>query len=136
MMTITEKVSYIKGLAEGLKLDENKDEVKIINAIIDVLDDIALSVADLEDELAMVEETVDAIDEDLEDLEDYVCEECGDCEGCDGCYDDEDFFEVTCPACEETFTVDSGVLEDGSIECPNCGESLEFDIDFDDEEDE
>lgn len=136
MMTITEKVAYLRGLVEGMKLDDGKDEVKIINAVIDVLDDIALSVADLEDEVACVEEYVDDIDADLEDLEDYVFDEC-DCEECEGdCfdYDDDELYEVTCPQCEETITIDSQIVEEGSIECPNCGAELEFDVDLDDEE--
>ena len=48
-MTVTEKVSYLKGLAEGLGIDETQKEGKIIKAIIDVLDDVAFTVADLED---------------------------------------------------------------------------------------
>ena len=32
-MTIGEKVSYIKGLAEGLKVDESTNEGKVITAI-------------------------------------------------------------------------------------------------------
>ena len=68
-MTITEKISYIKGLTEGLKLDENKDEVKVINAIIDLLDDMAASVTDIEDVVGEMGEQLDAVDEDLADLE-------------------------------------------------------------------
>ena len=33
---------------------------------------------------------------------------------------------MTCPACENTITIDEDVLALGSIECPNCGETLEF----------
>ena len=68
----------------------------------------------------------DDYDEDDED-EDEGC--CGSC-CCDE--DDEDdgeepvFYEVTCPACENTITIDEDVLNLGSIECPNCGETLEF----------
>ena len=40
-MNLTERIAYIRGLAEGLKLDESKDEVKVINAIIDLLEDMA-----------------------------------------------------------------------------------------------
>ena len=58
-MTITEKVSYLKGLAEGLSIDDTTKEGKIIKAIIDVLDDVAFSVADLEDGLAEVCDQVD-----------------------------------------------------------------------------
>ena len=36
------------------------------------------------------------------------------------------FYEVTCPACGNTITIDEDVLDLGAIECPNCGETLEF----------
>lgn len=138
-MTLTEKAAYIKGLAEGLSLDASKPETKIINALIDLVDDLALTACDLEDELALVGEQVDAVDEDLDALESYVYDD-DDCDcDCDCCCDDddEDFFEVECPACGEVINVDEGILECGSIECPNCGESLEFDIEYDeDAEDE
>ena len=136
-MTLTEKAAYIKGLAEGLSLDASKPETKIINALIDLVDDISLSVCDLEDELVLVGEQVDAVDEDLDALESYVYDD-DDCDCCcDDCCDDEDeFFEVECPACGEVINVDEGILESGSIECPACGENLEFDIEYDDEEEE
>lgn len=136
-MTLTEKAAYIKGLAEGLSLDASKPETKIINALIDLVDDLSLSVCDLEDELVLVGEQVDAVDEDLDALESYVYDD-DDCDCCcDDCCDDEDeFFEVECPACGEVINVDEGILESGSIECPNCGENLEFDIEYDEEEDD
>ena len=137
-MTLTEKAAYIKGLAEGLGLDESKPETKIINALLDLIDDLSLSVSDLEDELVLVGEQVDAVDEDLDALESYVYDD-DDCDcDCDCCCDDEDdeFFEVECPACGEVINVDEGILESGSIECPNCGENLEFDIEYEDNEEE
>ena len=139
-MTLTEKAAYIKGLAEGLGLDENKPETKIINALLDLIDDISLTVSDLEDELVLVGEQVDAVDEDLDALESYVYDD-DDCDcdcDCDCCCDDDDdeFFEVECPACGEVINVDEGILESGSIECPNCGENLEFDIEYEDEDEE
>lgn len=126
-MTVTEKVAYIKGLVDGLKLDDDKDEVKVIKAIIELLDDMALTVSDLEDGLDVVGEQIDEIDEDLADLETYVYEEDDDC-----CCDDDcdcDCYEIECPACHEIICVDDEILEDGSIDCPNCGELLEFDFD-------
>ncbi len=137
-MTLTEKAAYIKGLAEGLALDANKPETKIINALIDIIDDLSLAVADLEDELVLVGEQVDAVDEDLDALESYVYDD-DDCDCdccCDDCDDEDEFFEVECPACGEVINVDEGILESGSIECPNCGENLEFDIEYDDEEED
>ena len=137
-MTLTEKAAYIKGLADGLNLDADKPETKIINALLDLVDDMALSVCDLEDELALVGEQVDAVDEDLDALESYVyddddCDCCCD-DDCDCC--DDDFFEVECPACGEIINVDEGILESGSIQCPNCNENLEFDIEYDEDVDE
>ncbi len=133
-MTVTEKVAYLKGLAEGLALDESKPEAKLIKAMIDVLDDIALSVSDLEDGLDLISEQLDAVDEDLDELEGFVYEELDDC-CCDDCCDDDDeeeeYYDVECPSCGEVICVDGDILEEGSINCPNCNELLEFEIDCD-----
>lgn len=137
-MTVTEKVAYLKGLTEGLGLDAEKSETKVIKAMMDVLEDLALTVTDLEEDVDIMAEQLDAVDEDLGDLEEFIYdEEDCDCDcGCD-CDDcDDDLYEVECPACHESVYVDESILEDGSIECPNCGENLEFEIEFDDEEGE
>ena len=68
-MTITEKVAYLKGLMEGMKIDPESNEGKLWKAIMDVLADLALSVEDLEDYTSELTEQVDAIDEDLDQLE-------------------------------------------------------------------
>lgn len=138
-MTLNEKISYIKGLAEGLKLDESKDEVKVLNAIIELLDDMAVSVTDMEDLYDEMSEQLDEVDEDLAALEDEVycdedCESC--CCGCEddndedmyGFADDEAYYEVTCGKCGETICVSEDVLLCGEIDCPKCGEHLEFDF--------
>lgn len=119
-MTVTEKVAYLKGLAKGLDLAQDKAETKMFNAIMEVLEDMALTVSDLEDEVAELGEQVDAVDEDLADVEEFVF---GD--------DDDDMYEVECPACHETIYLDESILEDGAIECPNCGTELEFDLECD-----
>ncbi len=129
-MNLTEKIAYIKGLAEGLNLDESKAEVKVINAIVDLLDDMAYSVADMEELYDELSAQVDEIDQDLADVESDVYDD-EDCDCCD-CCDDEDeedpFYEVTCGACGQTLNVSEDVLLEGEIECPNCGELLEFDF--------
>ena len=134
-MTVTEKVAYLKGLAEGLALDESKPEAKLIKAMIDVLDDIALSVSDLEDGLDLISEQLDAVDEDLDELEGFVYEDLDDCccDDCDDCCDEdeEEYYDVECPSCGEVICVDGDILEEGSINCPQCNELLEFEIDYD-----
>lgn len=145
-MTLSEKIAYIRGLADGLKLDDDKDEIKVINAIIDLLDDVAYAVEDIEDLYDELSQQVDEIDEDLGAVEDDFyddycdCDDCdNDCEDCDccDCYDDDEaFYEVTCGKCEEQICVSEDILLEGEIECPNCGEILEFDFSglFDDDE--
>ena len=141
-MTTSEKVAYLKGLMEGMKLDKKSDETKLFGVIADILADMAEDIEDVASDLYDLGEDVDAISDDLSDVEDYLCgdedwDEDEDYE--DDEYEDEDeeplFFEVTCPACEETITVDEDVLNLGTIQCPNCGEMMEFEFD-EDEEDE
>ena len=138
-MTTIEKVAYLKGLFEGMEIDESTKEGKLLKAVVEVLGELAEDHADLEDYVAELTEQVDAVDEDLSSLEDVVYEELddecdGDCEGCDDL--DDDLYDVTCPSCKESFEVDEETLLDGGVDCPNCGEHLEFDIEDDEDEDE
>ncbi len=140
-MNTTERVAYIKGLAEGLDLDESTKEGKLLKAIIEVLGDMAEDAVDLEDYVAELSEQVDAVDEDLSTLEEVVYDELDDeddCDcDCDCCGDwDEDLYDVTCPSCGEEIVVDGETLLDGSIDCPNCGELLEFELEEDEEDEE
>ena len=114
-MEISEKVAYLKGLAEGLDLDTESKEGKLIAAIIDVLDDMSEALLDLEDELCDVEEGLDAVSDDLSEVEECLFE-LDDDEDED---DDEEYFETTCPVCEEEIVFDEDTLEAGEVVCPN-----------------
>mgnify|MGYP006898305640 CR=1 FL=1 len=127
-MEITEKVAYLKGLAEGMELDTEKKEGKLLAAIIDVLDDIALEIADMKADQEELYDGLDAVSDDLEDVEDAVFGEDDEDEEDVYEYEDEDCYATTCPTCEETIYFDESVLEDGEVICPNCGEKLEFDL--------
>lgn len=130
-MTLTEKVAYLKGLAAGLDLDKDSKETKIFEAMFDILEDMALTVSDIDEDLSTVEDLVDAIDEDLDELEEYIyCDEDEDDFCC--CGDEDDLYEVECPSCGEEIYLDDEMLDEEFIECPACGEKLELDIDFDD----
>ena len=133
-MEIMEKVAYLKGLAEGMELDVEKKEGKLLAAIIDVLEEIALDLEDLWDNTTEVADGLDVVSEDLEDVEDLLF---GDDEDDDDEEDeyyedelgeDEECYATTCPTCEETIFFDESILEDGEVICPNCGEKLEFDL--------
>ena len=129
-MGVSEKVAYLKGLAEGLGLDAESKEGKLFAAIIDVLDEMAEEILDLEEEMADIEEGLDAVSDDLSEVEEtlYELEDEFDDDDDEDEEDEEDCFMTTCPACEEEIFFDETVLEDGEVVCPNCGEKLEFDL--------
>lgn len=134
-MTICEKIAYLKGMADGMELEkETSKEAKLLKAMVDVLEEIGYSIEDLEDEVELVSEGLDTVSEDLEDVEEFLFGDEDDYdEDEDEEYDeDDDFFEVSCPNCEEDLVIDSDVLEAGFIQCPNCGDK--FAIDLSDEE--
>lgn len=151
-MTISEKAAYLKGLMDGLELDTEKAEGKMISAIVDLLGDVTRRLADVEETTIAISDELDEIEEDLDAIEDFILDEEDEDEYDD--YDDEDDFfddeeeyeegfdfgdedstiyEVKC-ACGEVIDFDEETLEAGSITCPNCGEHLEFSLEDEDEE--
>lgn len=141
-MTASEKVAYLKGLAEGLGVDSDSKEGKLLLAVIDVLDSLATDVEDLEATAAGLADSIDDIGADMEYLEDLCLgdmdededydEDCdGECESCGCCEEPE--YEVTCPQCGRVIAIYDEDLEFGSIRCPDCDAELEFDFDEDEE---
>ena len=124
-MTITERAAYIKGLAEGLGIDDSTKEGKIINALIGAIDDMSLTISDLESQIDELSEQVETIDEDLGSLEEDFYDLDDEC-GC-GCEDDEDddYLESI------HNMIRTEMVEEGQTTCPNCGELLEFDLEED-----
>ena len=123
-MTISEKVAYLKGLAEGLDLDTEKSkEGKLISVMIGILEEMAMSIEDLEENDLDLGEEIDALSDDLADVEEIVF---GDDE--DEADDEDDYFEVECPNCEEPLIIDDEVLAEGMIQCPNCEEKFSLDL--------
>jgi len=131
-----EKVSYIKGLAEGLGLQkEDSKEARILMNIIELLRDIVDAIDELEASQAEQDDFIDAINEDLTDIQNDIYGEDEDLD----MDEDTHYVEVTCPHCQETVYFDEEVFEEeDDIICPNCGkpiyEEVEEEYDGDDEE--
>ena len=150
-MTLSEKSAYLKGLMEGMKLSTETDEGKMIAAIVELLGDVTKTLGDVQETTIAISDELDEIEDDLDAIEDFIMsmdeDEYDDYED----DDDEDYdfddleegfdfgdeettiYEVTC-ACGEVIAFDEETLEEGSIVCENCGETLEFSFDDDDEE--
>ena len=124
-MTISEKVAYLKGLAEGLNLDTEKSkEGKLISVMIGILEEVGLSIEDLEENALALGEEIDVLSDDLADVESVVFDED---ENDEEDYDD-DWFEVECPTCEEPLIIDDEALAEGFIQCPNCQSKFSLDL--------
>ena len=152
-MTINEKAAYLKGLMEGLQLDTEKAEGKMIAAIVDLLGDVTKKLTNVEDTTIAISDELDEIEEDLDAIEDFIMDEDEDDYDDDeddfDDYDDEDFeeegfdfgdedttiYEVKC-ICGNVIAFDEETLEAGSIVCDKCGETLEFSFEDEDEDEE
>lgn len=121
-MTISEKVAYLKGMYDGMALEETSKEAKLIGGILDVLEEVGLSIEDLEDTCDAMDEELEAVSEDLADVEEIVYDEEEDDE------EDDDFFEIECPNCGADLCIDEDVLEAGEVECPACEEKFAIDL--------
>ena len=153
-MTISEKAAYLKGLMDGLNLDTEKPEGKMIASIVELLGDVTKRLTDVEETTIAISDELDEIEEDLDAIEDFILDEEDEDEDYDWDDDDDDddwddddeegfdfgdedsiIYEVKC-ACGEVINFDEETLEEGSMTCPNCGELLEFSVEEDEEEEE
>ena len=138
-MTVSEKVAYLKGLADGLELEkEPSKEGKLLVKIIDILEDLALSVEDREVESEAASGELEALAEDVADLENIVFDKWDDDwdEPDDDAFDllEDELFEKECPSCGDSIIIDESVLDVGEVVCPNCGDSFSLDLVEEDEE--
>ena len=115
----------MKGLAEGLGLDGQTKEGKLLTVMMDILDDMALELQDMREGQIDLEEALDAVSDDLSDVESRVYED----EDEEEDEEDGEVYQTTCPSCGEEIFFDETILEDGGVRCPDCGEKLEFDLD-------
>ena len=74
-MTLSEKSAYLKGLMEGMKLDTETNEGKLISEIISMLQDVAENVSDLEEVVDCISDELDCIEEDLDNIDDYLLDD-------------------------------------------------------------
>ncbi len=152
-MTLSEKSAYLKGLMEGMELKTDSNEGKMIAAIVELLGDVTKTLSDVQETTIAISDELDEIEDDLDAIEDFIMDEDDDYDDDDedddfDYEDDEDedleegfdfgdeettIYEVRC-ACGNVIDFDEETLEAGSIVCPNCGETLEFSLDEDDED--
>ena len=115
MSYLTERASYLQGLAEGLKISEDTNEGKLILAMLDLIDEMACEIDDLDERQTDVEELLSDLTEDFDDDD-----------------DDMDYYEITCENCGNKIYIDEDLLDsDEEICCQVCGEKIEIEFDYD-----
>jgi len=133
MRDISEKVSYLQGLTEGVNLTDGSPQGKIVAGILDVLDEMADMISALRCDFDGMKEYVDDMDDDLCELEESFM-----------MHQDHNVVETECPNCGEELFFESVLLDDDDvieITCPSCNEVIyindgSFDFDFDLDPDE
>ena len=121
MSRLTDKISYLQGLAEGMKLNPEKDSHRLILGILEVLGEAGDSFEALAEAHQELREYVESIDEDLADLEDCCYED--DDEDLPG--DEEELIEYECPHCGGMIEIEPDEVDfDDETLCPFCGKDL------------
>ena len=135
-MTITEKVAYIQGLFDGMRLDTEKSgEARILSEVLDVLREVGQQLDGMEASMDQFDGDLDTLEDAVAGLEEAVFEEDGQEAGLDGSDgEEEDFFQSPCPTCGEDLVVDDEALAARLVECPVC--HGKFALSFDEDEDE
>ncbi len=130
---LSERVNYIKGLMEGMQFDTATNEGKLIKALVDVVEDLAISAEDLENTQDQILDVIDEYEERIGDIESDLYE--------DG-YEEDIDEPLVCPECGEEIDFDELGIDDTvkSFKCPECGtkidiEWLDCDEDAEDAED-
>jgi len=143
-MHYLKKFGFLKGLAEGLHIDGQAPEGRIILSMIDLFEDMTDALAemknaqdDLRREFTDVKRDVEHLGESVDELDEFLKafsksfsslldnlpEEKPDVHE-----PEETFYEVKCPKCGEEITLNEAMLGQGSIRCPKCKGLLEFDL--------
>ena len=133
-MTVMERVAYLKGLYEGLDIDTDKKEGKLLAGMLSAMEELAEAVTDLKQQN---EELLDELDDVYEEISAITEDFLADDEDAEMNLDlEQELYQVVCPTCGEVIYLDEDMLETGSIACGACGEELEFDLSGLDDSDE
>jgi DNA-directed RNA polymerase subunit delta len=128
MKRITDRTSYLRGLAEGLNIDKEKAENKLMLEMLNVMDEMAQEILELDGDMDELDEYVASMESDLSDVEDMLFED-GDEDGLEDAdafgEDEAEEISVTCPHCGKEFTIEATEINfDDDVVCPACGKSI------------
>ena len=130
-MGISENAAYLKGLAEGMNLDSNSNEGKIIVKMLDLIEEMSEKINILESQQEELYSYMEGMAEDLVNIEndlyseaDSDFEDYSDLNDGEDEYSDEEYYEVECPSCGEKICFTEEFDLDNFM-CPACGNKID-----------
>ena len=142
-MSVTKRVTYLKGLAEGLNLGSDTKEEKLLQIIIEVLEEMAVEIEELSENVTAIDDDMSVLVEDMQELEEiFFDEEESSCSCASPNVVDEisaqnepnvkdtgpQFYGLNCPTCQSEINIEASALRQGVINCPSCKERLELEL--------
>jgi len=141
MSQLSGKVQYLRGLADGLHVENESKEGKLLLALIDAMEEFAREVARIDAELSELDDVVDNIEVDLEAFDEMLFgdDDDWDDDDDDDDWDDDDdekdtvvrelnegaFIEYECPHCRSKIYYDAKAFDlSHEHTCPDCGKEL------------
>lgn len=120
MKDISDRVSYLQGLSEGLNINDGSPQGKVLSGMLSVMEEMSEAIFCIQRELDEFKDYIESIDQDLLNLEEdfsrdqdqvmeFKCPNCGEklwVESDDEDYDDA--MEITCPKCNEVVFINEG----------------------------
>jgi hypothetical protein len=127
-MDLSKKVGLLKARAKDAAVDgDSAAQAALLEAAIDLIGELTEQLVALTEDYKDLDEEVQEIEEELDDLNALLLDEDFDDEEEDG-FDPDGLFKVVCPNCGAAIQIDDEALENGSLLCPGCKETLEFEF--------
>lgn len=125
--TLEKRISYLRGLTDGLEIEESTREGKILSEVIQILDDMYGEMLALDARMEETESYVEAVDEDLSDLELLLYDEDDELYEVIDEDDLEEYYDLD--DSEDAFVYDERRNDDEfetsyEFECPSCQEVI------------
>ena len=125
MKRMTDRTSYLRGFAEGLNIDKEKAENKLMLEMLSVMEEMAQKVVEIDGDLDELDEYVASMESDLSDVEDMLYADGDEDEDDETDDEDDEEIDVSCPHCGKEFTIEAGEVNfDDDVLCPACGKSI------------
>ncbi|MGE5559270.1 MAG: CD1247 N-terminal domain-containing protein [Bacillota bacterium] len=122
MAKLTKSAAYLQGLISGADFQPDEKTKLIWEGLLKYCGDVAETCETLEARLNDLEDYLQSMDEDLSQLEEDFYQ----FEITENNEEENTFYELNCPNCQENLCIEEMVLNGRNVEvlCPTCGETI------------